>query len=68
MFKMHCMANLQMIGLYRDPNGDKIFDGVRNGENKNEVSIEAAPVIAALEKRVSELQLQLEGLERSATV
>lgn len=57
-----------MIGLYRDPNGDKIFDGVRNGENKNEVSIEAAPVIAALEKRVNELQLQLEGLERSATV
>eukprot|EP00731_Ephydatia_muelleri_P028159 Em0019g1032a len=58
----------KMIGLYRDPNGDKIFDGVRNGENKNEVSIEAAPVIAALEKRVNELQLQLEGLERSATV
>lgn len=58
----------KMIGLYKDPSGEKIFDGVRNGENKNEASMEAAPVIAALEKRVNELQQQLESLERSATV
>lgn len=62
------MYHLQMIGLHRDPNGEKIFDGVRNGETKNEVSVEAAPVIAALEKRVNELQQQLENLEHSATV
>ena len=59
---------MQMIGLRRDPNGDKIFDGGRNGEVKNDISGEAAPVITALEKRVNELQQQLDNIERSTTV
>ena len=53
----------QMVGLYRDPHGKKIFE---KNKSTTGTSTEAMKITASLKKRVSELEKKLTEVRRFA--